>query len=57
MTPEQRAVEALKAFPLLSPKATSMDNYRRIIRWLHDGRPNVASLIIDLEFPQYAEGK
>lgn len=43
------AMVALKSFPLPSQGATSVENYRRILSWLH-GKLDVAALIIDLEF-------
>lgn len=42
--------DALRRFPLPSQSATSEENYRRILSWLYGGRPDPASLIIDLEF-------
>lgn len=44
------ATAALKSFPLPAQGKTSEENYRRILQWLYHRKPDVAALIIDLEF-------
>lgn len=45
---EERAIEAIRRFPLPSLCDTSENNYRRILEWLHAGPDSVASLVVEL---------
>jgi hypothetical protein len=52
---EQRAVEAMRTFPLPKQSGTSIENYRRILDWLYRGAPSgrdPASIVIDLELEE-----
>ena len=45
---EQRALEAMRKFPLPISGNAALENYQRILDWLYGGNPSPASLVIDL---------